>query len=303
MPGPPRARGRLRCRDTGSRRGRDRGRRRSRSRSRVRGGRRRHHRLRRCLLGGVFARGRPRARKPPSSRPRLRRRRTGGAGTGLRPRRLRPGGRRRLRRRFGGALDAGRAVPAESIPRMFRRAAATSQEVSARELLALLAGVCLLVVVMHWPLALHLETTIPRDLGDPLAEAWQVAWDGHALADQPLHFFQSNQFWPFHDTLAFSDALVGYAPAGLLGSGPGAAVIRYDLLFLFTYALAFAGAYLLARELGLGPGGAAVAGVAFAFAPYRLGQDGHMQGISSGGVPPPPPPRPRRPPPPPPRRG
>jgi hypothetical protein len=168
---------------------------------------------------------------------------------------------------------------------MFRRAAATSREVSARELVALIAGACLLAVVMHWPLVLHLGTTIPRDLGDPLAEAWQVAWDGHALGHQPLHFFQSNQFWPFHDTLAFSDALVGYAPAGLFGSGPRAAVARYDLLFLFTYALAFAGAYLLARELGLGPGGAAVAGAAFAFAPYRLEQDGHMQVISSGGIP------------------
>ena len=82
-----------------------------------------------------------------------------------------------------------------------------------------------------------------------------MAWDGHALAHQPLHFFQSNQFWPLHDTLAFSDALVGYAPAGLFGSGPHAAVFRYDLLFLFAYALAFFGAYLLARELGLGSGG------------------------------------------------
>ena len=67
---------------------------------------------------------------------------------------------------------------------------------------------------------------------------------------QPLHFFQANQFWPLHDTLAFSDALIGYAPAGLIGSGPHAAVVRYDLLFLFAYALAFFGAYLLARELG-----------------------------------------------------
>ena len=82
-----------------------------------------------------------------------------------------------------------------------------------------------------------------------------MAWDGHALAHQPLDFFQSNQFWPLRDTLAFSDALVGYAPAGLIGSGPEAAVFRYDLLFLFAYALAFAGAYLLARELGLGRGG------------------------------------------------
>src|ERR671924_2378199 len=138
---------------------------------------------------------------------------------------------------------------------------------------------------MNWPLVLHLGETIPKDLGDPLPQSWQVAWGGHALADQPLHFFQSNQFWPFKDTLAFSDALVGYAPAGLFGSGPHAAVVRYDLVFLFAYALALTGAYLLARELGLGPGSAAVAGVAFAFAPFRLEQDGHMQVISSGGIP------------------
>ena len=159
------------------------------------------------------------------------------------------------------------------------------ERVTARELLVLVAGACLLSAVMHWPLVLHLGADIPKDLGDPLAESWQAAWGGHALAHQPLHFFQSNQFWPLHDTLAFSDALVGYAPAGLFGSGPHAAVFRYDLLFLFAYALAFAGAYLLARELGLGSGGAAVAGAAFAFAPFRLEQDGHMQVIASGGIP------------------
>ena len=159
------------------------------------------------------------------------------------------------------------------------------ERVTARELLVLVAGACLLSVVMHWPLVLHLGANIPKDLGDPLAEAWQLAWGGHALAHQPLHFFQSNQFWPLDDTLAFSDALAGYAPAGLFGSGPGAAVVRYDVVFLFAYALAFVGAYLLGRELGLGPGAAAVAGAAFAFAPFRLEQEGHMQVISSGGIP------------------
>ena len=62
-------------------------------------------------------------------------------------------------------------------------------------------------------------------------------------------------------------------------------MVRYDLLFLFAYALAFFGAYLLARELGLGPLGAVIAGAAFAYAPYRLEQDGHLQVISSGGIP------------------
>jgi hypothetical protein len=157
--------------------------------------------------------------------------------------------------------------------------------VSGRELLCLALGACLLSVVMNWPLVLHLGSTIPKDLGDPLPQSWQVAWGGHALAHQPLDFFQANQFWPFRDSLAFSDALIGYSPTGLIGSGPHAAVFRYDLLFLFAYALAFAGAYLLARELGAGPLGALVAGAAFAFAPFRLEQDGHLHVISSGGIP------------------
>ena len=161
----------------------------------------------------------------------------------------------------------------------------SAPDVTAREIPLLLAGACVVAVVMHWPLILNLGETIPKDLGDPLAQAYQMAWDGHALTDQPLHFFDANQFWPFGSTLAFSDALIGYAPAGLIGSGPGAAVVRYDLMFLFAYVLALVGGYLLARELGLGPGGAAVAAAAFAFAPFRLEQDGHMQVISSGGIP------------------
>jgi hypothetical protein len=159
------------------------------------------------------------------------------------------------------------------------------REITTRELLLLALAACLGSVAMNWPLVLNLGEDIPKDLGDPLVQSWQVAWGGHALTHQPVEFFQSNQFWPLDDTLAFSDALVGYSPAGLIGSGAEAAVARYDVLFLFAYALAFAGAYLLARELGVGPAGAAVAGAAFAFAPFRLEQDGHLHVISSGGIP------------------
>ncbi len=159
------------------------------------------------------------------------------------------------------------------------------REITVRELLLAAACGVLLAVVMHWPLPLHLGETIPADLGDPLPQSWQVAWGGHALTEQPFEFFQSNQFWPQPDSLAFGDALIGYAPAGLIGEGPHAAVVRYDLLFLFAYALCFFGGYWLGRELGLGPAGAIVAGAAFAYAPFRLEQDGHMQVISSGGIP------------------
>ena len=154
-----------------------------------------------------------------------------------------------------------------------------------REVLIAAAGAAVVAIVMTWPLLIHLGNVVPRDIGDPLAEAWQPAWGGHALLHQPLHYFDANRFWPLKYSLAFGDALVGYAPTGIIGSGPHAAMVRYDALFIFAYALAFFGAYLLARELGLGPAGAAIAGAAFAFAPYRLEQDGHLQVISSGGVP------------------
>jgi hypothetical protein len=146
-------------------------------------------------------------------------------------------------------------------------------------------GGVLLAVLMTWPLAARLGSHIAHDLVDPLFQTWQVAWVGHALAHQPLHLFQANIFWPLADSLAFSDALVGYAPAGLVAQrDPHAALVVYNLLFLFAYALAFVGVYLLARELGAGKLGAMAAGAAFAYAPWRLAQSGHLQVVSSGGI-------------------
>jgi hypothetical protein len=160
-----------------------------------------------------------------------------------------------------------------------------SPRLSGRELVLVALTAALLAVIQFWPLMLNLGSVIPLDLGDPLPQAWQIAWNGHALLTQPLSFFQSNQFWPLNDTLAFSDALIGYTPAGIIGSGPEAAVARYDLLFLFAFALCFFGSYLLARELGAPPWAALVAGAAFAYAPWRLEQGGHLHVISSGGIP------------------
>jgi hypothetical protein len=109
---------------------------------------------------------------------------------------------------------------------------------------------------------------------------------GRARAEDPAdRALQANTFWPLPDSLAISDALVGYAPAGLIGEGTAAAIARYDALFLFAYALCFVGAWLLARELGVNRTGAAIAGLAFAYAPWRLEQEGHMHVISSGGIP------------------
>jgi hypothetical protein len=143
-------------------------------------------------------------------------------------------------------------------------------------------------VVMTRPLILHLDSQTPfvDSWGDPLYLAWQVSWIGHALLHSPLHLLQSNFYFPVKNNLALTDVLFGYAPAGLLASsGPHAALIVHNVLFIFSYALAFFGAYLLARELGAGDWGGAAAGAAFAYAPWKLGQNGHLHVLSSGGIP------------------
>src|SRR3954451_13764728 len=76
-------------------------------------------------------------------------------------------------------------------------------DIRRREVLFVALAAVGLALLMHWPLPLHIGRDVPRDLGDPLPQAWQVAWDGHALAHQPLDFFQANVFWPLKNSLAF----------------------------------------------------------------------------------------------------
>jgi hypothetical protein len=181
-------------------------------------------------------------------------------------------------------LAAGASAPRREERRAHRAGWAPSPTLSGGELLWTTLAAVLLAVLVTWPLALHLPSRIEPDLGDPIRTAWEVAWVGHAMLHQPLRIFDANAFYPHPLSLAFSDSLLGYGPAALLGSGTVAALVRYNLLFLFAWALCFFGAYLLARELGLRRIGAAAAGIAFAYAPYRVTEAGHLHVISSGGI-------------------
>ena len=149
--------------------------------------------------------------------------------------------------------------------------------------LAALAAL-LLAVVLTWPTLRDPASTIPQDTGDPTLQAWQVAWGGHALLTNPFQVWHSNTFYPEPYTYAYSDTLLGYAPFGMIGDGPVAAVVRYNLLYVLTHALALFGAYALARQVGAGRAGAAVAGVSFAYAPWKLAQAGHLHVLSIGGI-------------------
>lgn len=149
--------------------------------------------------------------------------------------------------------------------------------------LAVLGGL-LLAAALTWPTLRDITRTIPQDLGDPTLQAWQVAWGGHALLTNPLQLWHSNTFYPEPYTYAYSDTLLGYAPFGMIGEGPVAAVVRYNILYVLAHALAFVGAYALVRQVGGSWIGGAVAGTAFGFAPWKLAQAGHLHVLSIGGI-------------------
>ncbi|WP_203825288.1 hypothetical protein [Actinoplanes palleronii] len=143
----------------------------------------------------------------------------------------------------------------------------------------------LLAVGLTWPTLRYPLHTLPQDLGDPSRQAWQVSWVGHVLRTNPVKLWQSNAYFPAKDSFAFGDNLLGYAPFGLIGDGPNAAILRYNILFVVAHALLLFGAYALVRQLGVRPTGAAVAAAAFAWAPWRLAQEGHLDIVSAGAIP------------------
>ncbi|KWV31750.1 hypothetical protein [Micromonospora rifamycinica] len=165
-----------------------------------------------------------------------------------------------------------------------RRLAGVSWRVARHEWTLAAVAALVLAVVLTWPTLRDPASTIPQDTGDPTLQAWQVAWGGHALLTNPFQVWHSNTFYPEPYTYAYSDTLLGYAPFGMIGDGPVAAVVRYNLLYMLTHALALFGAYALARQLGAGLAGSAVAGVSFAYAPWKLAQAGHLHVLSIGGI-------------------
>jgi hypothetical protein len=128
------------------------------------------------------------------------------------------------------------------------------------------------------------RTTILGDAGDPTGQAWLLAWVGHAVLHNPGALWDTNAFFPDQYGLALNDTLLGYAPAGFFGSGPVDAVLRYNIVFVLSFALVMVGGYALVRQLGANRVAGALAGAALAFAPWRYGHEGHLNILSTGGI-------------------
>jgi hypothetical protein len=134
-----------------------------------------------------------------------------------------------------------------------------------------------LTAVMTYPQVLHMQTGVHDD-GDPLMVTWVLAWVAHQLPRAPAHLFDANIFYPERNTLAYSETLLVpgavAAPLHWLGVHP---ILIYNLVFLSGFALSGVGVALLVRRLTDNNAAAMLAGLVFAFAPYRIDHYAHLQ--------------------------
>ncbi len=128
-----------------------------------------------------------------------------------------------------------------------------------------------LAIALTYPLSLHPADHVMSQGTDTNLFIWTIAWDVHAFTHQPWRLFDANIFFPFHNTLAFSENLIGsaltVAPVLWVTRNP---VLAMNVAALLTIPLCGLGAYVLARRVGVGASGAFIAGLVFAFSPPRF---------------------------------
>ena len=110
-----------------------------------------------------------------------------------------------------------------------------------------------------------------------------MAWDATHLG---RGWWNANIFHPHPLALAYSEHFLPAGAAGAAGllvtANP---ILGYNLVFLSTFVLSGLGMFLFARELTGRRAGAFVAGLAYAFAPYRIASLPHLQVLSSAWMP------------------
>jgi hypothetical protein len=133
-----------------------------------------------------------------------------------------------------------------------------------------------ITVVMAYPFSLHPGRLVLADAPDTHLYIWTLGWDVHAFTTNPLRIFDANIYYPYANTLAYSENLIGSAfLAAPIIWLTGDLVLGMNLVALSSCVLCGVGAYLLARQLGFRPLSGFLSGIVFAFAPprfFRMGQ-------------------------------
>ena len=140
-------------------------------------------------------------------------------------------------------------------------------------------------LLMTWPYPRHLaDATIVGF--DPFLQIWLSEWIQHALTTAPSTLYQANVFYPFAFTLAYTDAnLPGALLAAPLRLATADPILTNSLLVLLSFVLAAGGVYALTGYLTGNRGAGLVAGLAYAFLPYRMVHLWHLNWLEGALLP------------------
>jgi hypothetical protein len=142
-----------------------------------------------------------------------------------------------------------------------------------------------ITIVMGRQVLASLASSIASDPGDPLLTAAILTWNATHLP-WSHGWYQFPIFYPTPDALALSEHLLGVsliaAPIQWL---TGSLLVSYNLTVLLSYPICGLAMFALVRRLTNSTSAAFLAGLAYAFAPYRASHLPHIQMLMSFGMP------------------
>jgi hypothetical protein len=146
-----------------------------------------------------------------------------------------------------------------------------------RQKLTALLLFLVLTVGMTWPQARYLSTHV-HDSDDPLLSIWRLAWIAHILPQQPSQLLNGNIFHPEPRTLAYSDAVLlqGVVAAPMIWAGLSPVAV-YNAMVLGSIALSGWAMWLYAVRLTGSSAAGVIAGIVFAFVPFRFDHFNHLE--------------------------
>lgn len=157
----------------------------------------------------------------------------------------------------------------------------TQESFPGRSLLASALAYAAITALMGRDVIAALGTSIASDRGDPLLTAAILAWNATHVPWTGA-WYQFPIFYPTPDTLTFSEHLLGIsliaAPIQWLTGSP---VATYNATLLLSYPLCGVAMFALVWRLTKNASAAFLAGLAYAFAPYRVSHLPHIQVLIS----------------------
>jgi len=140
-------------------------------------------------------------------------------------------------------------------------------------------------LVYTWPLVLHPASHLaaPAGPGDPFLNLWILGWGMQTLLRDPAAFFSrrvfdANIFHPADSTLAYSDhLLLQSALIAPVYAVSGSLALSYNTLFAASLVASGLAMHLFVQAVVGSSGAAYLAGLAWAFWPYRFAHLLHIQ--------------------------